>query len=91
MLDKVIHTFLFTVSLHERSWGGALRDETKNGCVGDYFTARALFLIFSFAVKLDANLVPRVLGLFAQRASARRDWYDDAIFPVNVGLKLERK
>ena len=19
-----------------RSWGGALRDETKNGCVGDY-------------------------------------------------------
>ena len=23
-----------------RSWGGALRDETKNGCVGDYLAAR---------------------------------------------------
>ena len=35
------------------------------------------------------NLVPRVLGLFGQRVSARRDsGIMDSIFPENVGSGL---
>ena len=29
---------LVTQRSSPRTWGGALRDETKNGCVGDYIT-----------------------------------------------------
>ena len=32
----VCYTAVFSVVTQRSSWGGALRDDTKNGCVADY-------------------------------------------------------
>ena len=39
MLSVVSLAAVFSI-VTQRSWGGALRDETKNGCDGDYAKRR---------------------------------------------------
>ena len=39
MLSVVSLAAVFSI-VTQRSWGGALRDDTKNGCEGDYAKRR---------------------------------------------------
>ena len=36
LIHVVCYTAIFSVVTQRSSWGGALRDDTKNGCVADY-------------------------------------------------------
>ena len=38
LIHVVCYTAVFSVVTQRSSWGGALRDDTKNGCVADYDT-----------------------------------------------------
>ena len=43
-------------NVSSRLWGGALRDDTKNGCEGDYIIGRSSFLTCGYAKRRNKLL-----------------------------------
>ena len=67
--NLVCYTAVFSVVTQSSLWGGALRDDTKNGCVADYTKSCAFFFSSAKTAQLPSLLLSLFLSISVQLPS----------------------